>query len=204
MKAIEYALESICAKSFGELSSTRAAFFTSEIFHKIAVLSTALAYTFSIGSKLILAGNGGSAADAQHIAAEFVGRFRNERPSMPAISLTADSAVLTALSNDYRYESVFERQLNSLCKPTDMLWLLSTSGKSSNIVNSYWWCKYKRPQRKVIVMTGDNFEMMPEPDYLFSVPSKRTDHIQTIHIELAHLIVEATEWMMYGSIGQQS
>lgn len=144
------------------------------------------------GNKILLCGNGGSAADAQHIAAELVGRYEDQRRPYPAIALTTDTSALTALSNDYGYEEVFARQVQALAQPGDVLIAISTSGKSPNVVRAAetaggLGCK-------TIGLTGLHAE--PLADYCFitvQVLSERTARIQEGHITIGHLWCEMVD-----------
>jgi len=142
--------------------------------------------------KVILFGNGGSAADSQHIAAEFIGRFQKERRSLPAIALTTDSSILTALSNDYGYDVVFARQIEGLGQRGDIAIGISTSGKSKNVIEGIK--KAKRKGLKTISLTGcGGGELAKATDISLIVPSKKTARIQESHICMAHAICELVE-----------
>jgi D-sedoheptulose 7-phosphate isomerase len=144
------------------------------------------------GRKVLLCGNGGSAADAQHIAAELVGRYEDQRRPFPAIALTTDTSALTALSNDFGYEEVFARQVQALAKPGDVLIAISTSGKSPNIVRA---AEAARSLGcKTIGLTGEQAE--PLADYCFitvKVLSERTARVQEGHITIGHLWCEMVD-----------
>ncbi len=151
-----------------------------------------LSQALSKGKKIIMSGNGGSAADAQHIVAEFICRFKKDRVSLPAISLNSDVSVLTSIANDYGYENIFSRQIESLANKGDIYWTFSTSGKSKNVIKSLQLAKSLNI--KCIGFTGSNNSIMEEYcDYLVEVPSKITCHIQEMHIILAHLICDLVE-----------
>jgi D-sedoheptulose 7-phosphate isomerase len=147
------------------------------------------------GRKLLIAGNGGSAADAQHIAAEIVGRYKRERPSWPALALTTDSSALTAISNDYGFEQVFARQVQGLGQRGDMFWGLSTSGRSPNILAAL---ATARAQGLVTVgFTGaKGGAMATHCDHLFVAPTDDTPCIQQIHLVAGHAICDAIEQAM--------
>jgi D-sedoheptulose 7-phosphate isomerase len=144
------------------------------------------------GNKILLCGNGGSAADAQHIAAELVGRYEDQRRPFPAIALTTDTSALTALSNDFGYEEVFARQVQALAKPGDVLIAISTSGKSPNVVKA---AEIARSlDCKTIGLTGLSSE--PLADYCFitvRVRSERTARVQEGHITIGHLWCEMVD-----------
>lgn len=141
------------------------------------------------GNKILLCGNGGSAADAQHIAAELVGRYEKERRSFPAISLTTDTSALTALSNDYGYEEVFARQVNGLALRGDVLVAISTSGRSPNILKAA--DRARELGCQTIALTGCSGEPLASHcDLAVIVPSERTSRVQEAHITIGHLWCE--------------
>lgn len=142
--------------------------------------------------KILLAGNGGSAADAQHIAGEFVSRFAFDRPGLPAIALTTDTSILTAIGNDYGYEQVFTRQVQSLGNKGDIFIGYSTSGKSPNILRAFE--EAKRKGLICIGLTGNRGGPMQDLcDVLFEVPSSVTPKIQEGHLVLGHILCGLVE-----------
>ena len=144
------------------------------------------------GNKVILFGNGGSAADAQHMAAEFVGRFMKERKSFPAIALSTDSSIITAIGNDYSFEKVFSRQAESLVKKGDVIIAISTSGESKNILEGMK--TSKKLGAKIISLTGENgIKMEKNSDIFLNVPSTITSRIQEVHRTIIHIICEMVE-----------
>jgi len=144
------------------------------------------------GNKIILFGNGGSAADAQHIAAEFVGRFSKERSSFPAISLTTDSSIITSIANDYSYDVIFTRQCESLVSNGDVVIAISTSGNSSNVANGLKTSKEKGAV--TIGLLGNNGgEIKDLVDIPIIVNSKSTPRIQEAHRTIYHIICELVE-----------
>ena len=148
--------------------------------------------SLAAGGKLLLAGNGGSAADAQHIAAELTGRFLRERKPLPAIALHANSSALTAIGNDYGYEQVFARELAAHARPGDVLLAISTSGGSKNILRAIEETREKKVG--VIGMTGESGGAMRTAcDLCLCVPSKSTARIQEMHIMIGHTICELLE-----------
>ena len=173
-----------------------------------AVLAIAAAVEKSLraGGKLMLAGNGGSAADAQHIAGEFLSRLRFDRQALPAIALTTDSSVLTAVGNDYGYDQVFERQLRGLGRKGDVFIAISTSGKSPNVLAALG------AARDIGVITigftGNSpgaAAMLPLCHHLLAAPSDDTPLIQQVHITAAHAICELVERRMFAQgIGSAS
>lgn len=139
------------------------------------------------GKKVLIVGNGGSAADAQHLAAEFVVRYKKDRIAFPAIALTTDTSVITASSNDYSYEDIFARQIDALGSYGDILILFSTSGKSNNIIKAARLAKTKRIIN--ILFTGQNkFSYSDLLDLEINAPSEITSYIQECHLNLIHLI----------------
>jgi D-sedoheptulose 7-phosphate isomerase len=142
--------------------------------------------------KILLAGNGGSAGDAQHIAAEFIGRFKTERRALPAIALTTDTSILTAVGNDYGYEEIFSRQVEGLCLSEDCFIGISTSGNSPNIIKAF--SKAKEIGALTIGITGGTGGKMKKIkelcDHIFIVPSNDTARIQEMHIFAGHAICE--------------
>ena len=159
---------------------------------QIAAAAEQMARAIRQGNKILLMGNGGSAADAQHIAAELVGRFEQEHDPWPAIALTTDSSVLTALVNDYGNHQLFSRQIAALGKPGDVLLALSTSGNSDNVVAG----ARKAQEQGLIVMglTGEGGGRLAHAcDLVIQVPSKRTARIQEAHALIGHLLCEVVE-----------
>ena len=144
------------------------------------------------GKKIILFGNGGSAADAQHIAAEFIGRFNLERKSLPAIALTTDSSILTSLSNDYSFETVFERQCESLVSKGDIIFGISTSGNSKNVLNGLKISK-KLGGITIGLIGNEGGKIKKIVDYPLIVNSKSTPRIQEVHRVVSHLICDLVE-----------
>lgn len=145
--------------------------------------------TFREGGKILICGNGGSAADAQHLAAEFVGRFETERAALPAIALTTDTSALTALANDYNFERIFSRQVEALAARGDCLIAITTSGNSPNIISAIM--KAREIGCKIIGLTGAKGKKTASlSDACILVPSERTARIQEAHITIAHIWCE--------------
>jgi D-sedoheptulose 7-phosphate isomerase len=144
------------------------------------------------GGKILACGNGGSAADAQHLVAELVGRFREERRALPGIALTADAATLTALGNDYGYERVFARQVEALARPGDLLFAISTSGNSANVVLAARTARQLKCT--VVALTGAHGgQLAAHADLLLPAPSTVVARIQEIHTLCIHVIFEALD-----------
>ena len=148
--------------------------------------------TYRASKKTIIAGNGGSAADAQHIAAELVGRYGFDRASLPSLALTTDTSNLTAIANDYGYDKVFSRQLEGLGESGDIFIGISTPGNSQNIINAFKVAKEKNI--KTVAFIGkDGGEMAKIADYSIIVPSDSTPRIQESHILIGHILCDIIE-----------
>jgi D-sedoheptulose 7-phosphate isomerase len=144
------------------------------------------------GGKLLFFGNGGSAADAQHLAAEFVGRFVRERVGLPAIALTTDSSILTAVGNDYGFEQVFARQIQALARPGDVAVAITTSGNSPNVLEGVK--AARKAEATTIGLSGkDGGFLAKEVDIVITIASKSTARIQECHIAVGHLLCELAE-----------
>ena len=159
-----------------------------------------MAASLKAGGKVLLAGNGGSAADAQHIAAELVGRFIDDRAPLAAVALTTDTSALTAIGNDYGFEQVFARQVSALARPGDVFVGISTSGKSPNILAAL---KAARERKLVTIgFTRDGQTPMSALcDVIVGVPAAETALIQQIHITAAHAICHLVERALFGAKG---
>ncbi|MBN2653852.1 MAG: D-sedoheptulose 7-phosphate isomerase [Nitrospirae bacterium] len=162
----------------------------------IIEVANLIAGTFDRGKKLILFGNGGSACDASHLAAEFVNRFKMERPGLPAIAVNTDVAVLTSIANDYDYSEIFARQVKTLGEEDDIVIAISTSGTSKNILKAVDAAKKKG--MKVIALTGLKGEKFAsKSDYAFVVQSEDTPRIQETHITLGHVLCQMIEEILF-------
>ena len=158
--------------------------------------ANAIIASLKTGGKLILFGNGGSAADSQHIAAELVGRFKMERPPIAAIALTTNTSILTAIANDYGYDSVFSRQIEALASKNDIAMGISTSGNSKNVIDAL--NKAKSIGIKTITLTGgDGGKMKGIADISINVGTKNTPSIQESHIMIGHILCGLIEDGMY-------
>jgi len=162
----------------------------------IALCADRIAAALAAGNKVLLAGNGGSAADAQHLAGEFLSRLYYDRAPVAAVALTTDSSVLTAIGNDYGYERVFERQVLGLGRPGDVLIAISTSGRSPNILNAL---KAARANGLVAIgFTGRNGGEMPGLcDLCLRAPSDSTPLIQQLHITAGHIVCGVVEERLF-------
>ena len=155
-----------------------------------------IALSFKNNRKLMLCGNGGSAADAQHIAAEFVNRFQIDRLPLPAMALTTDTSIITSVANDYSYEEVFSKQIQALGVKGDVLLAISTSGKSKNILSAIRTAKEKGLYT-IGLIGGDGGEMLTLVDLSLLVESNQTPRVQETHILAGHLICELVEYILF-------
>jgi D-sedoheptulose 7-phosphate isomerase len=149
--------------------------------------ANALVGCLKAGGKLLIMGNGGSAADAQHIAAELIGRYKLERRGLPAIALTTDSSILTAWSNDYSFDTVFSRQVEALANPGDIVWGISTSGNSKNVILAFEAAR-DRGISTMGLLGRDGGKLAPLSDYAMIVPLPHTDQIQAAHLLTYHAL----------------
>ena len=172
---------------------------TPQIAAAVDLLFTAL----SAENKILACGNGGSAGQCQHFSAELVGRFERERPSLPAFSLTADPAILTAISNDYEFDQIFAQQVQGLGQPGDILLALSTSGNSSNVIRAIE-AAHERDMH-VIALTGKDggkiAGLLDGVDVHICVKHPRTAHVQEIHALIIHCLCDGTDFAMLGDNG---
>ncbi|QOY51442.1 D-sedoheptulose 7-phosphate isomerase [Candidatus Sulfurimonas baltica] len=169
-----------------------------DLLNKIEEVSRLCVELYKGDKKTILAGNGGSAADAQHIAAELVGRYCFDRPSIPSLALTTDTSNLTAIGNDYGYDKVFSRQLEGMGQKGDIFIGISTSGNSKNIINAFISAKEKGIT--TVALTGrDGGEMAKLADIALVVPSESTPRIQEAHILIGHIICDIIEKETFGN-----
>jgi D-sedoheptulose 7-phosphate isomerase len=156
-----------------------------------------VANTFKSGHKILICGNGGSAADAQHLAAEFVNSMSKdiERTGLPAISLSADSSIITAVANDRDFSQIFSRQVEALGNRDDVLVIFSTSGESKNCINAFRLAKNKG--LKTILFTGRESSISKQASISIQVPTSNTQHIQEFHVIAYHIMVELVENILY-------
>jgi len=169
-----------------------------ELLSKICSLSERTVGAIKNGRCVFFCGNGGSAADAQHLAAEFVGRFRVERRPLPSMALTTNTSLLTAIANDYGYEQVFSRQVQAFAKPNDILFGISTSGNSPNVVRAMQEARLLGVY--TVGLTGKSGGKLKErADVLLNVPSDQTPRIQEAHMLLTHIYCDLVERLWVGS-----
>jgi D-sedoheptulose 7-phosphate isomerase len=166
----------------------------------IAAAVAAILASVTSGGKVLACGNGGSAADAQHFAAEFVGRFERERPELGAIALTTDSSIITAIANDYSYDHIFSKQVRALGQPGDVLLAITTSGNSSNVLLAIQ-AAHER-EMTVVALTGKGGgkmgQALRETDVHICVPHDRTARIQEVHLLTIHCICDGVDTQLLG------
>ncbi|MGH7369687.1 MAG: D-sedoheptulose-7-phosphate isomerase [Candidatus Methylomirabilaceae bacterium] len=189
-------MRDIVEESFRESARLQLAFLEGHL-DLIVRASEAVVRALRAGGKILLFGNGGSAADAQHIAAELVNRFLLDRRALPAIALTTDSSVITSISNDRDYAQVFARQVEALGRPGDVAIGISTSGQSASVVRGLETASTL--QMCTVALTGgDGGKLAPLVDYAFVVPSRSTPRIQEIHATLGHVLCQLVETELFG------
>jgi len=162
-----------------------------EFFSSIEQAALLLDKTYTSGNKVLICGNGGSAAEAQHFSDEMLGRYKKNRPSLPVVSLTADSAALTCIGNDFGFEELFARQVQGLGKQGDVLIGISTSGNSKNILRAVE--EAKKKEMKVIALTSPQGRLREMADISIESPSLVTARIQELHLHVVHLLSEYFE-----------
>ncbi|NCO67498.1 MAG: phosphoheptose isomerase [Nitrospirae bacterium CG_4_10_14_0_8_um_filter_41_23] len=183
-------------KAFEESINVKEKFAEEKNIDKIIEVAKAIANAFNDGKKLILFGNGGSSTDASHIAAEFINRFKKDRPGLPAIALNTDMAVITSIANDYDFSEIFAKQLKALADEGDIVIAISTSGNSPNILKAIDVAKKKR--LTTVAFTGLKGEKLASKStYTFIVPSDNTPRIQETHITLGHVICQMVEEILF-------
>lgn len=171
-----------------------------ELSPAIAAAAELMVQSLIADGKILACGNGGSAADAQHFAAEMVGRFERERPGLPAIALTTDTSALTAIANDYDFDLVFSKQVHALGRAGDVLIAISTSGNSANVIAAIH-AAHDR-QMRVIALTGKGGgqigELLTGEDVHICAPTSRTARTQEVHITAIHAMCDAVDFMLLG------
>ena len=170
---------------------------STQLIKLVQLVSKKTIEVYKNGNKTLIAGNGGSAADAQHIAGEFVSKFYFDRPGLASIALTTDSSILTAVGNDYGYEKIFSRQVQSNGTTGDLFIGISTSGNSHNIIEALKECKEKGIT--TVGLTGDSGGKMKDLcDYCICIPSNQTPRIQESHILIGHIVCSIVEEELFG------
>lgn len=188
-------MEDYIIKIFRESARVKEAFINENLSRIVAVVG-AVTLALKAGNKILLFGNGGSAADAQHLAAEFVNRFVIERPPLPAIALTTDTSILTSIGNDYDFAEIFSKQIRALGRKGDIAWGMSTSGTSVNVVKGLE--AAKKIGMVTIGLTGrDGGDVAKIADYALNVSSASTPRIQEAHITAGHAICEMVDFKLF-------
>ena len=188
-------MENIILKRFKESSEVKTRFLKENLSRLLDVIKL-VSHTFEAGNKLFFFGNGGSAADAQHLAAEFVNRYVMDRPPLPAIALTTDTSILTSVSNDLAFNEIFAKQLRALGKEGDVAVGISTSGSSPNIVKAFEVAK--EMGIKTVALTGNDGGVIAKMvDFPLVVPSTSTPRIQEDHILIGHILCEMVEHYLF-------
>jgi D-sedoheptulose 7-phosphate isomerase len=164
---------------------------------RVVAAAQMLARVFKNGGRVLIFGNGGSAADAQHLAAEFVNRFQVERPPLAALSLTTDTSILTAVANDYDFKQVFAKQVRALGRPGDLAWGISTSGNSPNVVAGL--TTARALGLKTLALSGgdDGGPVAAAADVALMVPSGNTPRVQEVHITLGHVLCDLVDYLLF-------
>lgn len=189
-------MKDIIIKGFKESADLKTNFIEENVDKLISVIEIT-ASAIQQGNKVILFGNGGSAADAQHIAAEFVNRFLIERPPLPALALTTDTSIITSIGNDVDFSEIFVKQIRALGKIDDVAMGLSTSGNSINVVKALQVAN--EMGIKTVGITGkDGGKISGAVDYLLNVDSYSTPRIQEVHITIGHMICEMVDLLLFG------
>jgi D-sedoheptulose 7-phosphate isomerase len=188
-------MENIILKRFKESSEVKTRFLKENLSRLLDVVKL-VSHTFEAGNKLFFFGNGGSAADAQHLAAEFVNRYVMDRPPLPAIALTTDTSILTSVSNDLAFNEIFAKQLRALGKEGDVSVGISTSGSSPNIIKAFEVAK--EMGMKTVALTGNDGGVIAKMvDFPLVVPSTSTPRIQEAHILIGHILCEMVEHYLF-------
>jgi len=188
-------MENIIQKRFKESAEVKNRFLKENLSRLLDVIKL-ISHCFEAGNKLFFFGNGGSAADAQHLAAEFVNRYIMDRPPLPAIALTTDTSILTSVSNDFSFSEVFAKQLKALGKEGDVAVGISASGTSPNIVKAFEVAK--EMGMKTIALTGnDGGSLVKIAEVSLIVPSASTPRIQEVHILIGHILCELVEHYLF-------
>jgi len=188
-------VEDYIIKIFREGNQLKEAFINENLNRIVAVIE-AMTEALKAGNKILLFGNGGSAADAQHLAAEFVNRFIIERPPLPAIALTTDTSIITSIGNDYNFADIFSKQIRAIGREGDVAWGMSTSGTSENVVKGLQ--AAKKIGMVTIGLTGrDGGDVAKIVDHSLNVSATSTPRIQEVHIAVGHVICEMIDFKLF-------
>ena len=163
---------------------------------QVVAAAELLARVFKNGGRVLIFGNGGSAADAQHLAAEFVNRFQVERPPLAALALTTDTSILTAVANDYDFRQVFAKQVRALGSPGDLAWGISTSGNSANVVAGLDTAR-EMGMKTLALSGGDGGPVAAAAALSLTVPSRNTPRVQEVHITIGHALCDLVDYLLF-------
>jgi D-sedoheptulose 7-phosphate isomerase len=188
--------EEIIQKCLKESLRVKERFFTKKNTALLLSAAEFVSECFKSGGKLLVIGNGGSAADAQHVAAEFVNRFEIERPPLPAIALTTDTSVLTSIANDYSFDAVFVKQLKALAREGDVLLAISTSGTSPNVVQAVGTAA-KIGMKTIGLVGRGGGDIADRADIVLNVDSNSTPRVQEVHVTVCHMLCELVDYMLF-------
>jgi len=189
----------LISRSFEESLKAKKDFFNVKNIALVRRTALEIVASFKAGGKLITAGNGGSAADAQHMAAELVNRFEIERPPLPALAISTDTSNITSIGNDYSFDDVFSKQIRALGKDKDVFMAISTSGASPNILKAA--DTAKAMGIKVIALTGKGGgELAAKSDIVLNVEAARTCRVQEVHITICHILCEIIDCMLFKNV----
>ncbi|MDI9569151.1 MAG: D-sedoheptulose 7-phosphate isomerase [Pseudomonadota bacterium] len=188
-------MEDLIVKIFKDSSRLKESFVNDNLSGIVRVVEMMTA-ALKAGNKIMIFGNGGSAADAQHLAAEFVNRFLIERPPLPAISLSADTSIITSIGNDYDFSEIFSKQIRALGQPGDVAWGISTSGRSRNVYKALE--QARKMGLTTFALTGrDGGDIAGIADYSLNVASESTPRIQEVHITLGHVLCQMVDLKLF-------
>ena len=189
-------MDQIITQSLHDSVAAKEAFIATQK-DKVLTLVGWIVDSMRAGGKMLIFGNGGSAADAQHLAAEFVNRFLIDRPPLPAIALTTDSSIITSVGNDFSFDDIFTKQIQALGKEGDIALGISTSGNSPNVVNAIE--EARKLGLKTAVLTGGNGgKLLALADLVLNVPTDQTPHIQEAHLWIEHLLCQLVDQALFG------
>jgi D-sedoheptulose 7-phosphate isomerase len=198
---LDYHLKALRAGIEASIATKQQLLADEALLHTIVQVSELMVQTVQRGNRVIFAGNGGSAADAQHLAAEFVSRFEFDRPGLPSLSLATDTSMITAIGNDYGYEKLFRRQLEAQARQGDMFVGITTSGRSKNVLEAFSVCRSLGVSS--VALCGQGGELESLVDHVVRAPSKHTPRIQECHILIGHMMCAHVELSVFGGLRPQ-